>query len=60
MMESHRVTELLVAATDGDAAAFQALFPLVYDALRRIAHRKLQASERAIRWRPRISSTRRT
>ncbi len=46
MMESHRVTELLVAATDGDAAAFQELFPLVYDALRRIAHRKL-AGERA-------------
>lgn len=41
-----RVTELLQAARDGDRAAFGELMPLVYDALRRIAHRKL-TGERA-------------
>ena len=46
MDPSDRITELLVAARDGNAAAFDELFPLVYDALRRIAHRKL-ASERS-------------
>lgn len=46
MDPSHRITELLVAARDGNRAAFDELFPLVYEALRGIAHRRL-ASERA-------------
>jgi RNA polymerase sigma factor (TIGR02999 family) len=46
MDASHRVTELLLAARAGDAAAYDELFPLVYDALRRIARRKL-AGERS-------------
>lgn len=41
-----RITDLLVAARNGDRSAFDELFPLVYDVLRRIAHRKL-AGERA-------------
>jgi RNA polymerase sigma factor (TIGR02999 family) len=41
-----RVTELLVASHKGDRAAFDELIPLVYDALRGIAHRRL-AGERA-------------
>jgi RNA polymerase sigma factor (TIGR02999 family) len=35
------VSELLEAARKGDRAAMDQLFPLVYDALRRIAHRRL-------------------
>lgn len=46
MNPSDRVTELLVAARHGDLAAFDELFPLVYDVLRRLAHRRL-AGERA-------------
>jgi RNA polymerase sigma factor (TIGR02999 family) len=46
MDPTDRVTELLVAARDGNPVAFGELFPLVYDALRRIAHRRL-ASERS-------------
>ena len=38
-----RVTELLQAVGDGNRAAWDELIPLVYDALRRIAHRKLTA-----------------
>jgi len=45
MTPSDRITELLVAARDGDSAAYDALFPLVYEELRRLAHRKL-AGER--------------
>jgi RNA polymerase sigma factor (TIGR02999 family) len=41
-----RVTDLLRAAQGGDRVAFDALIPLVYEALRRIAHRKL-TGERA-------------
>ena len=41
-----RVTDLLRAARAGDRVAFDELIPLVYDVLRRIAHRKL-AGERA-------------
>jgi RNA polymerase sigma factor (TIGR02999 family) len=41
-----RVTELLLAARDGDRGAVDQLFPLVYDSLRRSARRKL-AGERA-------------
>ncbi|MEO6528173.1 MAG: ECF-type sigma factor [Gemmatimonadaceae bacterium] len=37
-------TELLLGASAGDAAAAERIFPLVYDELRRLAHRKL-ASE---------------
>jgi RNA polymerase sigma factor (TIGR02999 family) len=40
----HRdITGLLAAWRAGDAAAFDRLFPLVYDELRRIAHRQLGA-----------------
>ena len=35
--ESHRVTELLVAWSKGDERALEALTPLVYDELRRLA-----------------------
>jgi RNA polymerase sigma factor (TIGR02999 family) len=43
---SGRITELLIAAGEGDHAAYDELFPLVYDVLRRMAHRKL-ARERS-------------
>jgi RNA polymerase sigma factor (TIGR02999 family) len=46
MNPSHRVTELIVAAGNGDASAYDQLFPLIYDVLRRIAHRKI-AGERS-------------
>lgn len=41
-----RVTGLLVAAREGDRAAMQKLFPVVYDALRRIARKKLAGERR--------------
>ena len=41
MHPNDHVTDLLAAARNGDAGAFDELFPLVYDVLRRIAHRKL-------------------
>ena len=40
---SNQVTELLVRWRDGDKAALDALMPLVYTELRRIANRYLQA-----------------
>jgi RNA polymerase sigma factor (TIGR02999 family) len=41
-METHPdITGLLLAWRGGDAAALDQLFPLVYDELRRIAHRQL-------------------
>src|SRR5262245_36692636 len=40
------IPALLQAAREGNRAALDELFPLVYDVLRRIAHRKL-AAERA-------------
>jgi RNA polymerase sigma factor (TIGR02999 family) len=40
------ITRLLSACSAGDSAAFDQLIPLVYDDLRRIAHKRLQ-SERA-------------
>ncbi len=46
MDATHRVTDLLIAARNGEDAAFDELFPLVYDVLRRIAHRRL-AGERS-------------
>jgi RNA polymerase sigma factor (TIGR02999 family) len=46
MEPSDRVSELLVAARNGNLAVFDELFPLVYDVLRRIAHRRL-GSERS-------------
>jgi RNA polymerase sigma factor (TIGR02999 family) len=39
---SNQVTELLRKWRAGDAAAFDALMPLVYDELRRVAHNRLQ------------------
>lgn len=44
--DDDRVAELLQAAREGNRAALDEVFPLVYDVLRRIAHRKL-AGERA-------------
>jgi RNA polymerase sigma factor (TIGR02999 family) len=41
-----RVTDLVAAARGGDRAAMDELFPVVYGALRRMAHRRL-AAERA-------------
>jgi RNA polymerase sigma factor (TIGR02999 family) len=41
MPVDHDVTGLLVAWREGDATAVDRLFPLVYDELRRIAHRQL-------------------
>lgn len=38
-LSTHEVTELLAEWQQGDAAAFDKLTPLVYDELRRIAHR---------------------
>ncbi len=46
MEPSEHVTELLSAARGGDVPGFDELFPLVYDVLRRIAHRHL-AGERS-------------
>jgi RNA polymerase sigma factor (TIGR02999 family) len=42
MDETGDVTRLLAAMSAGDRAAFDQLFPLVYDELRRIAHRHLR------------------
>src|SRR5881409_2420651 len=41
MPVDHDVTGLLVAWREGDATAVDHLFPLVYEELRRIAHRQL-------------------
>lgn len=41
-----RVTELLLAARDGDERAVDQLFPVVYDALHRMAHRRLAGERR--------------
>jgi RNA polymerase sigma factor (TIGR02999 family) len=41
MTADHDVTGLLAAWRQGDATAVDRLFPLVYDELRRIAHRQL-------------------
>ena len=38
------LTGILAACQDGDEDAFQTLIPLVYDELRRIAHRQLRCS----------------
>jgi RNA polymerase sigma factor (TIGR02999 family) len=40
--ECAQVTDLLLQLRDGDATAFDRLFPLVYGELRRMAHRRLQ------------------
>jgi RNA polymerase sigma factor (TIGR02999 family) len=45
MAAPDRVTDLLLAARGGDRGAMNELFPVVYDVLRRMAHRRL-ASER--------------
>jgi RNA polymerase sigma factor (TIGR02999 family) len=39
--DSYRVEELLRAVRGGDRSAFDELFPLIYDTLRRMAHWKL-------------------
>lgn len=43
---SGRITRLLHEARDGDRDAFDALFPLVYDTLRRIAGARVRAERR--------------
>ena len=40
------VTALIAACREGEGEAFERLIPLVYDDLRRIAHRRLQAERR--------------
>lgn len=47
MQSSADVTKLLLDARDGDEAAFDRLWPLVYDEVRRIAEAQLR-SERAV------------
>jgi RNA polymerase sigma-70 factor, ECF subfamily len=42
MDQSGDVTRLLAAISDGDAAAWDTLFPLIYERLRAIAHRQLR------------------
>jgi RNA polymerase sigma factor (TIGR02999 family) len=41
--EDHRVTQLLAAVSKGDPNASDELLPLVYERLRRLAHRKMAA-----------------
>src|ERR687883_1998665 len=43
---THEVTQLLIAWSDGDKSALDKLMPLVYDELRRLAHRYM-SRERA-------------
>jgi RNA polymerase sigma factor (TIGR02999 family) len=40
-MDSHEVTRLLAAARSGDGKALDALYPIVYEDLRGVAHRAL-------------------
>lgn len=46
-MAHGQITDLLVAHTSGDPEAFDELFPLVYDELRQIAHRRMQRERKA-------------
>jgi len=43
MSGQEKVTGLLMAFAEGDPAAFDALFPLVYDELRRVARHRLRS-----------------
>jgi RNA polymerase sigma-70 factor, ECF subfamily len=43
----HEITELLIAWRGGDRAALDRLFPIVYEELRRIAHRRLGVEREA-------------
>jgi RNA polymerase sigma-70 factor, ECF subfamily len=42
MEDAHQVTQLLAAWSEGDAAALETLTPVVYEELRRLAHRYMQ------------------
>lgn len=42
MASSSTITQLLQAQADGEADAAERLFPLIYEELRRLAHRQLQ------------------
>ncbi len=42
MNEEREVTQLLTASAGGDPEAFDLLFPLVYDELRKVAHHRLR------------------
>ncbi len=46
MKEEHDVTRLLMSSAQGDREAFDRLFPMVYDELRRVAHRRLLRERR--------------
>ena len=59
-MEQDQVAGLLEVFEGGDRDALDRLLPLVYDELRRIAHRQLGASAATTRSAPPSSSTRRT
>jgi RNA polymerase sigma factor (TIGR02999 family) len=43
---AHDVTQLLLAWRTGDRSAFEELIPLVYEELRRLAHRQLRGEHR--------------
>jgi hypothetical protein len=57
MHETRNVTTLLIALRKGDEHALDALFTLLYDELRRIAHRQLVRRRGTNYWtRPRLRS----
>lgn len=48
MQNEQSVTQLLQAADSGDGAAFQQLYELTYDELRRLAHRVRQSNQQTL------------
>ena len=54
----HNVTDLLIAWSGGDEAAFEQLVPLIYQELHRTAHRYMARERPATLSRPPLSSTR--
>ena len=54
------ITTLLKAWNDGDASALDRLTPLVYEELRRLAHRYMRHERAATRCKRRRWSTKRT
>ena len=45
--QQHEITELLLEWSDGNQAALDELYPLVYEELRRLAHRYLRRERKA-------------
>jgi RNA polymerase sigma-70 factor, ECF subfamily len=45
MDTQHDITDLLLRVGEGDQAVVERVFPLVYDELRRLAHRQLRSEE---------------